>query len=121
LTQLGCGGGVASLSLAAETVRRDPRERVLVVSVEIPSLRLRLAEPSYWELVAAAQFGDGAAAAVVSTDGGGPEVVATETVLLPEKEEGGRIMACETGFRLIASAGLPSLISSRIRGLVEGF
>src|SRR5262249_49328662 len=43
LTQLGCGGGVASLSLAAETVRRDPRERVLVVSVEIPSLQLQLA------------------------------------------------------------------------------
>jgi alkylresorcinol/alkylpyrone synthase len=121
LTQLGCGGGVASLSLAAETVRRDPRERVLVVSVEIPSLQLQLAEPSYWELVAAAQFGDGAAAAIVSAEDAGPEVLATESVLLPETEEGGRIIPCETGFRLIASAGLPTLVRRRVRDLVEGF
>src|SRR5262249_19744050 len=47
LAQLGCGGGVAALSLAAEMVRRDQDERVLVISAELPSLQLQLAEPSY--------------------------------------------------------------------------
>jgi alkylresorcinol/alkylpyrone synthase len=118
LAQLGCGGGVAALSLAAEIVARDPAERVLVVSVEIPSLHLQLAEPSYFELVAASQFGDGAAAAVVSSDGRGAEVVATASVLLPEVEEGGRVLPCETGFRLVAAPGLPAVIRSRVRELV---
>jgi alkylresorcinol/alkylpyrone synthase len=121
LTQLGCAGGVAALSLAAEIVRRDPAERVLVVSVELPSLQLQLAEPSYPELLAAAQFGDGAAAVVVSSDGNGPEIVATRSMLLPEIEEGGRVMPTETGLRLVASAGLPRVIRSRVRGLVDDF
>jgi alkylresorcinol/alkylpyrone synthase len=120
LTQLGCAGGVAALSLAAEIVRRDPAERVLVVSVELPSLQLQLAEPSYSELLAAAQFGDGAAAAVVSSGGDGPEILATESVLLPEIDEGGRVVPTETGLRLVASAGLPRVIRSRVRGLVDG-
>jgi alkylresorcinol/alkylpyrone synthase len=120
LAQLGCGGGVAALSLAAEVVRRDPGERVLVVSAEVPSLQLQLAEPSYPEMLAAAHFGDGAAAAIVSSDDGGPEVVGTQSVLLPEIKEGGRIVASETGLRLVASGGLPRLIRSRVRELVEG-
>jgi alkylresorcinol/alkylpyrone synthase len=120
LTQLGCAGGVAALSLAAEIVARDPGQRVLVVSAEVPSLQLQLAEPSYWELVSAGQFGDGAAAAILSNDETGPEIVGTQSVLLPERDEGGRVLATETGFRLIASSGLPNLIRSRVRELVGG-
>jgi alkylresorcinol/alkylpyrone synthase len=120
LTQLGCGGGVAALSLAAEIARRELAE-VLVVSTELPSLQLQLAEPSYPELLAATQFGDGAAAAVVSSTGEGPAIIGTESVLLPEVEEGGRVIQCETGLRLGASAGLPSLIRSRVGGLLSQF
>lgn len=121
LTQLGCGGGVAALSLAAEMVARDPAQRVLVVSAEVPSLHLQLAEPSYWELLTSAQFADGAAAAVVSAEDGGPEILATRSILLPEIEEGGRILPGESGFRLIGSTALPSLIRARVRDLVGGF
>src|SRR5262249_42903402 len=125
LTQLGCAGGRAALSVAGALralslspgiARREPAERVPVVSVELPSLQLQLAEPSYPELLAAAQFGDGAAAAVVSSDGDGPEIVATRSVLLPEIDEGGRVIPTETGLRLVASAGLPRVIRSRVRG-----
>ena len=119
LAQLGCGGGVAALSLAAEIVSRDPDQRVLIVSVELPSLQLQLGEPSYAELLAAAQFGDGAAAAIVSNDDVGLQVVGTGSVLLPETEEGGRILFSETGLRLVASSGLPALIRSRVRQVVD--
>ena len=121
LAQLGCGGGVAAFSLAAELVARDPSARVLVVSVELPSLHLQLAEPSYTELLSAAQFGDGAAAAVLSSEDAGVEVLGTGSVLLPEVEEGGRILPCETGFRLLASSGLPQVIRTRARELVGRF
>src|SRR5262249_44170717 len=120
LAQLGCAGGAAALSLAA-TIARDPDERVLIVSVEIPSLQLQFAEPSYWELVTAAQFGDGSAAAIVSYDDRGWDVLGTQSVLLREADEGGRILACETGFRLVSSSGLPDLIRSRARELVARF
>jgi len=120
LMQLGCAGGVAALSLAAEIVRGTPGD-VLVISAELPSLQLQLAEPSLLELVAATQFGDGAAAAVVSVDHDGPEIIATESNLLAEVEEGGRVIPCETGLRLSGSARLPSLIRRQARDLVRRF
>jgi len=121
LAQLGCGGGVAALALAAEIASRDRDGRVLIVSVEIPSLQLQLSEPSYWELMSAGQFADGAAAAIVSTIGKGPEIIGTRSVLLPEIDEGGRIIQCDTGFRLQATSGLPQLIRTRARELVNRF
>lgn len=119
LVGLGCAGGVAALARASEIVSRDPAERVLVVAAEVPSLNLQLVEPSYWELVAASQFADGAAAAIVSRDETGIEITATESVLLPDVDEGGRILPGETGFRLIAAPGLPALIRARVAELVK--
>jgi alkylresorcinol/alkylpyrone synthase len=121
LSWLGCGGGVAALSLAAEIASHDPTQRVLIVAVEIPSLQVPLGDHSPLELLGAAQFGDGAAAAVVSNDEGGPEIVATESVLLPETMEGGKIGGCETGLRLLGAGNLPRLIQGRVRELVERF
>jgi len=120
LAQLGCGGGVAALALAADLARGRPGS-ALVVSAEVPSLQLQLAEPSLRELAAASQFGDGAAAVVVSGEGRGPEIVGTESVLLPEVEEGGRVFASETGLRLSGSSRLPEVIRARVGGLMEAF
>ena len=48
----------------------------------------------------------------------GVEVVGTRSILLPEIEEGGRILQCETGLRLLTGSGLPRLIKNRVRDLV---
>lgn len=121
LTWLGCGGGVAALSLAAEIASHDPTQRVLIVAVEIPSLQLPLRNPSPLQILGAAQFGDGAAAAIVSNDERGPEIVGTQSVLLSETEEGGRISGSETGLRLVGAGNLPRLIRGRVGELVELF
>ena len=67
LTQLGCAGGAAGLALAAELCAAAAAAPVLVVSVELPSLSFPSAEPSPTDVIAALQFGDGAAAAVVAS------------------------------------------------------
>jgi alkylresorcinol/alkylpyrone synthase len=94
---------------------------VLIVAVEIPSLQLPLGNHSPLEILGAAQFGDGAAAAIVSNDERGPEIVGTESVLLPETIEGGKISGSETGLRLQGAGNLPRLIRGRVRELVERF
>jgi alkylresorcinol/alkylpyrone synthase len=119
LAQLGCAGGTAALAMAAEMVR-DTRAVALVVSAEVPSLQLPLAEPSLGELVAATQFGDGAAAAIVAGDGDGPEIFATASELLPEVGEGGTVLAHESGLRLRAAGDLPALIRKRVAPLLDG-
>jgi len=118
LSQLGCAGGVAALALAAETVR-ERGGATLVVSAEVPSLQLQLAEPSFAELLAAAHFGDGAAAAVIAADGPGVEICATASTLLPEVAEGGQVLVHETGLRLRSSGDLSGLIRRRVEPLLR--
>jgi len=62
---LGCAGGAAGLSRARDFARADPEACVLLVALELCSLTFQFHDRSTRNLVAAALFGDGAAAAVV--------------------------------------------------------
>ena len=68
---LGCAGGVSGLATAARLATGEPGSRWLFVTVETCSISIRLDSDDPAGLVATALFGDGAAAAVVSTDGDG--------------------------------------------------
>lgn len=74
---LGCGGGVMGLGRAAALAQAAPGSRVLLLVIELCTLTFRLHDRSKANLVACALFGDGAAAAVLSTEGDGPLVRAT--------------------------------------------
>jgi alkylresorcinol/alkylpyrone synthase len=63
---LGCGGGVAGLSIASRLAGSRPGSVVLVVAVELCTLSFRLDELTKANIVATALFGDGAAACVLS-------------------------------------------------------
>jgi alkylresorcinol/alkylpyrone synthase len=62
---LGCAGGVLGLSRAASLARADPDSRVLLLVVELCGLTFRYRDRSKSNIVAAALFGDGAAAGIV--------------------------------------------------------
>jgi alkylresorcinol/alkylpyrone synthase len=64
---LGCAGGVNGLSLAARLAASEPGSRWLLVTVETCSISIRLDSDDPAAIVATALFGDGAAAAVVTT------------------------------------------------------
>lgn len=65
----GCAGGAAGLALAADLAQARPGSLVLLVAVELCSLSFRRDVLTKENMVATALFGDGAAAAVVSSDG----------------------------------------------------
>jgi len=122
LTQMGCGGGLSALALAAQLLRGGEGGNALIVTVELPSLCLQLAEPSVNDLLAATQFGDGAAAAVLSSwDGSGPEVVATRSVLLSDTVELDGILLTSTGLRPVPRRGFPRLVRNHVPAAVAGF
>jgi alkylresorcinol/alkylpyrone synthase len=75
---LGCAGGVTGLSLAARLARAQPGSTVLFVCLELCTLAFRLDIPTKADVVAAALFGDGAAAAVLRAGEGGFAEVAGE-------------------------------------------
>ena len=68
---LGCAGGVAGLALGADLAMARPGGVVLVVAVELCSLAVRRDQATKANMVALALFGDGAAAAVLSSRPGG--------------------------------------------------
>ena len=66
---LGCAGGVTGLATAARLASASPGSNWLFVTVETCSISIRLDSIDPAGIVATALFGDGAAAAVVSTTG----------------------------------------------------
>jgi len=64
---LGCAGGVNGLSLAARLAAADPGSNWLFVTIETCSISIRLDSDDPAAVVATALFGDGAAAAVVTS------------------------------------------------------
>ena len=68
---LGCAGGVSGLATAARLAAAEPGTRWLFVCIETCSISIRLDSDDPAALVATALFGDGAAAAVVGTEGQG--------------------------------------------------
>ena len=64
---LGCAGGVNGLSLAAKLATADPGSKWLFVTIETCSISIRLDSDDPAAVVATALFGDGAAAAVVTS------------------------------------------------------
>ncbi|WP_324753935.1 type III polyketide synthase [Roseovarius sp. Pro17] len=65
---LGCAGGVSGLSIASALARGDAASKVLLVVIETCSLSFRADRLQKADIIAAVLFGDGAAAACISTE-----------------------------------------------------
>jgi alkylresorcinol/alkylpyrone synthase len=73
---LGCVGGVLGLARTAALARAEPGLRILFLVVELCGLTFRANDFTKSNIVATALFGDGAAAAVVTSECDGPRVTA---------------------------------------------
>ncbi|GAC1312370.1 MAG: type III polyketide synthase [Vulcanimicrobiaceae bacterium] len=65
---LGCAGGVTGLALASRLATARRGTTVLLVAVELCTLAFRADRATKADVIATALFGDGAAAAIVSSD-----------------------------------------------------
>jgi predicted naringenin-chalcone synthase len=121
LTELGCAGGGAALAAAHRHLRLEPRHRVLVVCVELCSLTFQPEDRSVDNMTAAMVFGDGAAAAVLTGEPGGIEVVATGTRLIPGTDDLLGFDLRDDGFHPVLDRRLPRLIENELAGALAGF
>lgn len=108
---MGCYAAVAALRSARHIVRSDPGARVLVLCVELSTLHLQdtgQLEP----LLAMLQFGDGAAAALVSADATGFALETPFATTLPGSADLIRWDITDTGFAMHLSGEVPARIAT---------
>lgn len=123
---LGCVAGAAGLARASDYLRAFPEHNAALLSVELCSLTLQREDLSIPNIIASGLFGDGAAAVVLGGARAGgarrrPRVIASRSVFYPDTE---RIMGWDvvnTGFKVVLSAKVPSLVKENIARDVDAF
>jgi alkylresorcinol/alkylpyrone synthase len=118
---LGCAGGVLGLTRAADMARAAPEERVLFLVVELCALSFRKDDVSKSNLVAAALFGDGAAAAILSCSGAGPALGAAGEHTWPNSLDIMGWEVAEDGLKPIFSRDIPALVQREFRAAAAAF
>lgn len=112
---MGCYAAVAALRVAHHIARSDPSARVLVVTVELSSLHLgRQADVE--SLLAAMQFGDGAAAALVSAEPWGLALTRFFCANVPGSAELIQWVIGDEGFEMTLSGQVPHCIAEALQG-----
>ena len=110
---MGCYAAVAALRSARHIVRSDPAARVLVVTVELSTLHLQAVD-EVEPLLAMLQFGDGAAAAIVSAESGGLAIEAPFAANLPGSADLIRWDITDRGFAMHLSGEVPGRIAAAL-------
>ena len=118
---LGCAGGVIGLSHAAAMATASPGARILFLVVELCALTFRHGDNSQSNIVASALFGDGAAAALIATDGVGPALGASALHTWRHSLDvmGWRVE--EDGLGVLFSRDIPTLVRTEFRSALDAF
>ena len=132
---LGCAGGVLGLARAAALAEAQPGCRVLVLVVELCALTFRKMDQSKSNIIAAALFGDGAAAALlgplptnaVPTKDGGRDGVARPVVEFsgeytwPDSLDVMGWHVEDDGLGVLFSRDIPTLVRTQFRRVLDRF
>ena len=117
---LGCAGGVNGLSLASRLAGAEPGSRWLFVTVETCSISIRLDSDDPAAVVATALFGDGAAAAVVTSgEHGLARIAGSAEKLWPDTL---RIMGWDVedpGLAVVFDRAIPPFIEAELARAVD--
>ena len=117
---LGCAGGVNGLALASRLAAAEPGSRWLFVTVETCSISIRIDSDDPAAVVATALFGDGAAAAVVTSgEHSDTRIVASAEKLWPDTM---RIMGWDIedpGLKVVFDRAIPPFVEEQLAEAVH--
>ena len=117
---LGCAGGVNGLAAAARCAAAEPGSNWLFVTVETCSISIRLDSDDPAAIVATALFGDGAAAAVVTSgEHSLARIVGSAEKLWPNTQ---RIMGWDVedpGLAVVFDRAIPPFIEAELANAID--
>jgi alkylresorcinol/alkylpyrone synthase len=110
---LGCAGGAGGIARASDYLASAPDQIAILLSVELCSLTFQRNDLSVANLIAAALFGDGAAAVVIGGAArarpGAPRIVSSSSVFYSDTEDMSGWEIVDDGFKIILSTKIPRL------------
>lgn len=118
---LGCAGSVLGMARAAALARAMPGARVLFLVAELCALTFRKDDFSKSNIVATALFGDGAAGAIISSQGDGPIMGTSGEYTWPNSLDVMGWEVEEDGLKARFSTSIPSLVERDFRTLALEF
>ncbi|HEY9899613.1 MAG TPA: type III polyketide synthase [Pantanalinema sp.] len=114
---MGCYAAFPGLARAKDAVLAR-RGRALMVAVELCSLHYQL-DPSPDSVVSSALFADGAAAALLESEGS-LELLDAETLTHYDTVDHMAFSMTDNGFRMHLSSYVPTVLATNVAGLLEG-
>lgn len=117
----GCAGGVLGLARAGAMAMAEPGSRIVCVVIELCGLTFRPADSSPANIVATALFGDGAAAAVISTHGDGPTIGPWDEHSFPDSLDVMGWDIGDDGFGVRFSRDIPKLVREDLAPALAAF
>ena len=119
---LGCAGGVVGLSHAADIARAHPEGDTLFLVVELCALTFRQGDMSNSNIVAAALFGDGAAAMVIGRPGSaGMRLAGSGMQTWPNSLDVMGWQVADDGLGVLFSRDIPTLVRQDMRRAADQF
>jgi alkylresorcinol/alkylpyrone synthase len=118
---LGCAGGVTGLARAVDLARAAPGSRVLFLVVELCALTFRRDDFDRSNIVATALFGDGAAGAIVSSDGDGPAFGPAGEHTWPDSLGVMGWDVRDDGLKAIFAQSIPGLVENGLRVVFDEY
>ena len=111
---MGCHAGLTALKLARHVVRSEPDAKVLVVSVELCTLHFQETH-ELEKILSFSLFGDGAAAALVTSEQTGFELDSFETLLVADEPGLITWSIRDQGFDMVLSGKVPGTLLRALR------
>ncbi len=127
---LGCAGGAAGLSRAYEYCRAYPEAYALVIAAELCDLTFQPNDKSKSNLIGTSLFADGIAAVLIGGEKANrndvkqpllPRIFATQSVMMPDAEDVMGWEFTDSGFQVIFSRDIPTLVSQWLKDNVDEF
>ena len=124
---LGCGGGVAGYSKANILAKANPDAVVLLVAVELCSLTFLRNDYSKSNFIGSSLFADGVAACLIVGDhhlakvSGNIRFLAGESKLYYDSLDVMGWQFMDTGFKVLFSSDIPTIIAKNVRNDVTSF
>lgn len=107
---MGCFAAVSALRVADQIVRADPESRVLVVNAELSSLHLQADFQDVPKMLSFLLFGDGASAALVTSEPAGIALGRFRAAIIPRSHELITWHIGDQGFQMHLSGQVPGRI-----------